>query len=97
MFITIVLFTIGLIVFFTFRDRIQASHLSSKAIQQILDTTSRYISLEQWDRAEKALSPIIENKQGGKKVRLIDPNRFLQSHRQANILRERYWNMPTFF
>ncbi len=68
MFNTIVVLTIGLVLFLTFRDWLLQPRLSSKSIQKILNATSQHISLGEWESAKKKLSPLIENGKGAEQA-----------------------------
>ncbi|MFZ0566037.1 MAG: tetratricopeptide repeat protein, partial [Chlamydiales bacterium] len=69
MFITIVILTIGFIVYLAFHNWVQPS--SSKSIQKNLNKVSQHISLEKWAQASKELTPLLEKGKGGKNALLL--------------------------
>lgn len=72
MFILIALLTLGLVAFFTIRDRVRTPRFSSKSIQNSLKLTAQYISLGDWDRATKELTPLLDAGKGGKEAALYE-------------------------
>lgn len=72
MFISIALLTLGFVSIISIRDWVNNRRTSSKSIQKNLKRIAQSIYLQNWEKAETELSPLLENGKGAKEAYLFE-------------------------
>lgn len=72
MFVITLLLTLTAVLFLSVRDWISTREHSARSVRNKLKAVSQQISLQEWDKAQKELLPLIEKKQGGKEAALFE-------------------------
>lgn len=72
MFITIVLLTLGFVTIITLRDWVTYRRTSTKSVQKILKNIGHAVLLNDWEKGEKDLFPLLEQGRGGKEGALFE-------------------------